>query len=189
MRRIAIAALVLLTLPAAAMAEGMPQLDFQNPLTISQVVWMAVIFAILYQLLARWALPQVAEVLEARAVSIGRDLEAARQAKTESDAAVASLTEASHQAQAAAHAEIASAVAAAKEITAVQSVALHARLDAQLAEAERRIEAARAAAMRALRQVAAETADVMVTRLTGQSASAGAVQAAVDDALATRGLG
>ena len=189
MRRIAIAALVLLALPAAAMAEGMPQLDFNNPLTTSQVVWMVVIFAILYQLLSRWALPQVAEVLEARAVSIGRDLEAAQQAKTESDAAVASLTAASHKAQAAAHAEIANAVAAAKEITAAQSVRLHARLDAQLAEAERRIDAARAAAMRALRQVAAETAEVMVTRLTGQPASASAAQAAVDAVIASRGLG
>jgi F-type H+-transporting ATPase subunit b len=189
MRRITVVAIVLLTLPAAAMAEGMPQLDFKNPLTISQVVWMAIIFAVLYLLLARWALPQVADVLEARAQSIGSDLEAARQAKTESDAAVASLAAATQRAQAAAQAEIAGAVAAAKEITAAQSAQLHARLDAQLAEAERRIDVARAAAMGALRQVATETAAVMVARLTGQPASAGAVGAAVDDALTARGLG
>jgi F-type H+-transporting ATPase subunit b len=189
MRRIAVAALVLLALPAAAMAEGMPQLDFKNPLTISQVVWLAIIFTILYLMLARWALPQVAEVLEARAVAISRDLEAAQQAKADSDAAVASLTAAMQKAHAAAQAEIASAVTAAKEIAATQSVQLHARLDAQLAEAEQRIDAARMAAMGALRQVATATADVMVTRLTGQAASAGAVETAVDDALAARGQG
>jgi F-type H+-transporting ATPase subunit b len=171
------------------MAEGMPQLDFKNPLTISQVVWLAIIFAILYQMLAHWALPQVAAVLEARAVAIGRDLDAAHQAKAESDAAVANLTAATQQAQAAAQAEIASAVAAAKEIAATQSVALHARLDAQLAEAEQRIDAARVAAMGALRQVATETATVMVTRLTGRAAAAGTVEAAVDDALAARSPG
>lgn len=189
MRRIAVVALALLTLPAAAMAEGMPQLDFKNPLTISQVVWLAIIFAILYQLLAHWALPQVAAVLEARAEAISRDLEAARQAKAESDAAVASLTVATQQAQAAAQAEIASAVAAAKQVTASQSAELHARLDAQLAEAEQRIDAARTAAMGALRQVATETAAVMVARLTGQPAAAATLEAAVNDALAARNAG
>ena len=40
----------------SAMAEevekGMPQLDFKNPLTISQVVWLAIIFFALYLLLS-----------------------------------------------------------------------------------------------------------------------------------------
>ena len=44
----------------------MPQLDFANPLTIAQIVWLAIIFFTLYLLLSRWALPQVAEVLEVR---------------------------------------------------------------------------------------------------------------------------
>jgi len=189
MRRIALAAIALLATPAAAMAEGLPQFDLKNPLTISQVVWLAVIFFGLYLTLARWALPQVAEVLEARAVSIARDLEAARQAKTESDAAVAGVTAATRHAHAEAQAEIARAVAAAKEVTAAQSAELHARLDAQLAGAEQRIEAARTAAMGALRQVATETAIDVITRLTGRPASAGAVDTAVGDALTARGQG
>ncbi len=189
MRRIALAAIALLATPAAAMAEGLPQFDLKNPLTISQVVWLAIIFFGLYLMLARWALPQVAEVLEARAVSIGRDLEAARQAKTESDAAVAGVTAATRQAQAEAQAEISRAVAAAKEITAAQSTELHARLDAQLAGAEQRIDAARTAAMGALRQVATETAVAVITRLTGRPASAGAVETAVGDVLTARGQG
>ena len=47
MRRIAAAAVAVLALPASALAEGMPQLDFKNPLTISQVVWLAIIFTVL----------------------------------------------------------------------------------------------------------------------------------------------
>ena len=53
--------------PLAAMAAGMPQLDFSSPLTISQVVWGAIIFGVLYLMLSRAALPRVASVLHERA--------------------------------------------------------------------------------------------------------------------------
>ena len=45
-------------LPTAAMADGLPQLDFTTPLTISQIVWGAIIFIVLYILASRFALPQ-----------------------------------------------------------------------------------------------------------------------------------
>jgi F-type H+-transporting ATPase subunit b len=77
-----------------AAEHGMPQLDFANPLTISQVVWLAIIFFALYLLLSRWALPQVASVIEARGSSIAEDLNAARRAKAQADAAVAEFTQA-----------------------------------------------------------------------------------------------
>ena len=69
----------------------MPQLDFGNPLTISQVVWMFIIFGGLYALFSRWALPQVAEVVDARSSRIGADLDTARAAKAEADAAAAEI--------------------------------------------------------------------------------------------------
>ena len=82
-------------LPAAAMAAGgMPQLDFQNPLTLSQVVWGAIIFVVLYILLSRFALPKVGEVLEERAAHIARDLEGARAAKSKADAGMDAAAEA-----------------------------------------------------------------------------------------------
>ena len=46
-------ALLAVLLPTAAHAEGMPQLDFGNPLTTAQVVWGAVIFAALVSSVAR----------------------------------------------------------------------------------------------------------------------------------------
>jgi F-type H+-transporting ATPase subunit b len=167
----------------------MPQLDFANPLTISQVVWLVIIFSALYVLLARWALPQVAEVLEARAAAIGRDLEVAQKAKTESDAAVATMTEATRKAHAEAQAEIAAAVASSKESAAAQAADLNARLDVQLAAAEQRIGAARAAAMGALREVATDTARVVVTRLTGRPPEHAALEHEVGAVLAARGQG
>ena len=172
---------------AAETKKGMPQLDFSNPLTISQVVWLAIIFLTLYLLLSKWALPQVAEVLDARAGRIAGDLDAARGAKAAADEAIMELTAATHSAQAAARTEIANAVASAKEAATAQAVVLNARLETQLASAETQIAAARAAAVGALRQVASETTSVVVARLTGISASQQAVDAAVGAVLASRG--
>ncbi len=157
----------------------MPQLDFSNPLTIAQVVWMAIIFGLLYYILARYALPQVAEVLEGRASRIAVDLDSARAAKAQADAAVAEITEAGRRAAAEAQAGISTAVAQAKAEAAEQSRAADERLNAQLAVAERRIGEARKSAMGALREVATETAGLVVSRLTGQPADVTSVDAAV----------
>ena len=188
----AIAGLATLVLSSAAMAEevekGMPQLDFHNPLTVSQVVWLALIFFTLYLLLSRWALPQVGAVLEMRANKIAGDLDAARAAKAQADAAVTELTTATASAHAAAQAEIGGAITAAKQAAAEQAAKLNAQLDAQLAAAEQSINAARTAAMGALRQVASETAGIVVGRLTGTSPDAAAIDQAVASQLATRGL-
>ena len=186
LRRAAILAAPLLCMPAVAMAAGMPQLDFGNPLTTSHMVWGVLIFVVLYLLLSRWALPQVGAVLEMRAEVIGRDLETARASQDAADAAVAELTEATRAAQATAQAEVSGAVAAAKAAAAEQAAVLNARLESQLAAAERQIGEARRSALGALRQVATETAMEVVGRLTGLAPDAGAVDNAVGAALAAR---
>ncbi len=176
----------LLLLPVTARAEGMPQLDFHTPLTTSQVVWGAIIFVVLYVLLSRIGLPQVGAVLEQRAAHIGRDLEAARQAKAEADAAVAELTRATRDAHAGAQARIAQALEAAKATAAEQAAEINARLDTQITAAEQRIAAARDAALGALGQVAAETAHAVVDRLTAGAIEGGVVDRAVAATLAAR---
>jgi len=164
----------------------MPQLDFQNPLTIAQVVWMALIFGGLYLLLARWALPQVASVVDARAHRITADLDSARAAKLESDAAIAEITAAGRRANAEAQAAIGSAIAQAKAEALEQSRAADERLAGQLTEAERRIAEARNTAMGALRQVAQDTASAVVTRLTGHAPDPAAIETAVGAVMASR---
>jgi F-type H+-transporting ATPase subunit b len=174
-------------LPTAGFAaEGMPQLNFANPLTTSQVVWMFIIFLALYLLLGRWALPQVAAVVESRAASISADLDAARQAKTESDAAVAEVAEATRRAHAEAQARINEAVAAAKAEANERARSFNADMEQRLAEAEARIAEARRDAVGALHQVAAETAQVVVARLTGQETSRGEADATVARLIAAR---
>jgi F-type H+-transporting ATPase subunit b len=165
----------------------MPQLDFHNILTISQVVWMALIFGAFYLLLSQWALPKVGTVLDDRAARITADLDTARLAKAEADAAVHEVHAATRKANADAQAAIAGALAQAKSEAAEQARTANERLNTQLEQAEQRIAAARVAAMGALRDVATETASAMVTRLTGQPADATSVRGAVGTALAARG--
>jgi F-type H+-transporting ATPase subunit b len=182
-------AIALLAMPAAAWAEGMPQLDFKSPLTVTQVYWGAAIFVVLYVLLARIGLPKVGAVIEQRAVHIAADLDAAKAQKAQADAAVAELTATLQRSRAEAHGQINQAVDQAKAAAATQAAALNARLEAQLKAAEARINEARAAAMGALHQVATDTATTVIARLTGASPDPRRVDIAVAAALTARGHG
>ncbi len=148
----------------------MPQLDFANPLTISQVVWMFVIFGALYAALAFWALPQVGGVIEGRERQILADLDSARVAKEQADAAAAEVAERSRSASAEAQRQVAEAVAAAKaEAAGTRPGRQRAARASSSRRRSRGIAAARSAAMGALREVAREAASTVVARLTGHS--------------------
>ncbi len=198
--RLAAAALAGLALAAApaALAQvagenpgstggGMPQLNFGHPLVIAQVVWLLIIFGLLYLVMAQVALPGVASVLEERRRRIDSDLEAAQAAKGRADAALAEHRAATAKARAEGQAAIAEAVGRAQAEAAVRSEELNARLNSQIEAAERRIAAARDSAMGALRQVSADTAEAVVSRLVGGAADRAAVERAVDSELAVRG--
>lgn len=165
----------------------MPQLDFANKLTIAQIVWGVIIFVVLYLLLSRWALPQVSSVLQARATTISTDLDTARAAKAKADSATAQLTDATQQARAEAQSAIATAVDNAKQSAAKRSAELNAKLEIQIHEAEQRIGAARTAAMGALREVATDTANTVISRLTGIAPDSARVDNAVGSLMAARG--
>jgi F-type H+-transporting ATPase subunit b len=174
---------------AAEQKGGMPQLDFANPLTISQVVWGAIIFLVLYLALRDWGLPQVARVLEHRAATIAADLDAAQQMRAEATATATELRQIDRKARGEAQAQIAHADDAARRQAAQQSGVMNERLEAQIAAAESRIAAARAEALGALREVATDTAAALVVRLTGQQPPPQAVERAVAAALAATGRG
>jgi len=173
---------------APAYAGDMPQFDFANPLTIAQIVWGGVIFIALYAAFSNVGLPRVEAVLVAREATIDGDLEQARLAKDKADRAVAELTEARRVAYAEAQAAVASASQKAKEAAAAKAAEVNARLDAQIAESEKRINAARTGAMAALREAASDTAVTLVTRLSGQTPAPDLLRNAVGAALSARGL-
>jgi len=176
-------------LPVAAMAKGMPQLDFSTPLTVSQVVWGGIIFVVLYIALSKTGLPMVASVLEERATKISRDLDEARASKASADAGMAEADQATAKARAESQAAINAALDDAKKAAATQAETLNVRLEKQLQDAEAQIAEARASAMSALRQVATETAATVVTRLTGLTPDASRLDGAIGAALAARGVG
>lgn len=184
----AVAAAVLWCAALPAHADTMPQFDFANPLLRAQVVWGAVIFVALYVALSRVGLPAVASVLEARAATIGADLEQARLAGERANRAVAELNEARRLAYAEAQAALAGAAQRAKEAADTKAAEVNAKLDRQLAESRAQIDAAHASAMASLAGVAADAAEALVARLAGRQADPASVRAAVADALGARGL-
>ncbi len=175
-------------LAGSAHAGGMPQLEFANPLLISQVVWGAIIFALFYVAVSRYGLPKVDAILAHRAEVIGGDLAAARASKQTADQAVAELTQARRTAYAQSQAAVNAATQQAKTAAARDAEAARTRLDAQLAQSEAQIDAARGQAMASLRQVAAETAEALIARLTHQAPDRIRLDAAVGQALHARGL-
>jgi F-type H+-transporting ATPase subunit b len=185
---LAIAVPLALAAAPAWSAEKMPQLDFANPLTLSNVYWGALIFFIFFVLVRNFGLPQVTRVLETREVRIRTDLEAAHAAKAEADGAVRELTETTAKARADAQAAINAAVEEARAAAAQKNAALAAKLDQQIADAEQRIAAARRTAMGALRQVADETASAILARLVGYGTDRSTIDLAVGAHLSSRGL-
>ncbi len=191
MRRIKIIVVAIGGLAAvsgAANAATMPQLDFANPLLKAQVIWGAMIFAAFYYLVSRVGLPRVADILEMRAEKIAKDLDQARDSRTHAEHAVAELTEARKKAFAQSQAAIAEALQKAKAEADARAAEQEAILEAQLAESEVRIGEARKAAMGALRDVATDTAQAVVARLTRFQPDHGQVRDAVGRVLDDRKL-
>ena len=169
---------------------GMPQLAFGHPeqgrFLVANVVWLFIIFGVLYFVMAQYALPAVGSVLEARRARIEGDLEQAQAAKQRADAAMAEHQAGTAKARAEAQASVANAAQQAQAAAAQKAEVLNARLTAQIEAAEQRIAASRDSAMGALRSVAADTAEALVSRLTG-FADRAAVEQAVGAELAARG--
>ena len=177
----------LLALPAAATAaSGMPQLDFANKLTVTQAVWLLVIFAGLYFVLSRVALPPVAQVLERRAAVINTDLDAAKGAADAAKAAQIERDKAEAKARAEAQAAVRTAIEGAKQQSSDALGAVEQRLAGELRAAEGRIATARGAAMAGIAAVAADAATAAVQRVAGFVPDRGAVDQAVAASLAAR---
>ena len=177
-------------MPGAAWAEGMPQLDFTIAADHRPGRTGAPASSSCSTSCCRASgLPKVGAVIEQRAVHIAADLDAAKAQKAQADAAVAELTATIQRSRAAAQGEINQAVDQAKAAAAAQATALNARLEAQLKAAEARIDAARAAALGALHEVATDTANTVIARLTGAAPDPRRVDTAVAAALTARARG
>ena len=149
----------------------------------SQLVWLVISFVLLYALMAKWALPQVARVVEGRQKGIADDLAEADKLKRQSEEAVAAYEKALADARANAQAianETRDKQAAEAEATRKR---LEDELNRKLADSEKTIAATKQAAMANVRGIAEETASAIVERLIGTAPGQQAVANAVADVL------
>jgi len=149
----------------------------------SQLIWLTLAFVALYLLMSRVALPRIGSIIEDRRQRIASDFAEAERLKAESDAASAayekSLADARGRAQALAN------ETREREAKAAESArkTLDAKLNTQIAEAEKTIAARRSAAMTNVQGIAVDAAAAIVERLTGSAPASRAVEAAVVDVL------
>jgi F-type H+-transporting ATPase subunit b len=157
-----------------------PQLDPHS--FISQVFWLIVTFGALYWVLAKAALPRVAQVLEDRRRAIEQDLEKAEKFKAEADAALAGYTEALAGARRKAQDELRVTADKASARAAEAQAKLASKLADEVRAAETRIAAAQKQAAGDLAGVAAELAASVTERLTGARADQARIVRAVGKA-------
>ena len=129
------------------------------------------------------ALPRLAAILQVRRGRIDDDIALAGKLKRESEAAIESYEKALAEARAKAQA-IAAAMRQELMAAAEQRKKQHeAGLAAKLAEAERKIEATKSAAMAHVRSIAVDAAGAIVEELVGKLPGQATVERAVDAAL------
>jgi F-type H+-transporting ATPase subunit b len=156
---------------------------FETHTFLSQLIWLAIAFGVLYTLMVRVIAPRLHGIVETRQVTIARDLDTAALAKKKAeDAGIAyekALAEAKAKAQALAQKTRDQLASESEE----KRTTLEADLAARLATAEKTIAARKNEAMSNVRDIAEETAMAIVEQLSGQAAPASAVSAALDSAM------
>jgi F-type H+-transporting ATPase subunit b len=156
---------------------------FQSQTFPSQLLWLAITFVALYLIAAKLALPRVGAILEARRARIAGDLAEAQRLKTDSDAALAayeqSLADARNRAQAVVNQRREKQNADAEVTRRAQEQSLQGKL----AEADAAIAKTKSEAMTHVRDIAADAATTIVTRLIGTAPSGDAARSAVADVL------
>lgn len=158
----------------------MPQLD--PAAWPPQLFWLAVTFLALYFIVAWLIVPRTGGAIEARKATVDADLAAAQAAKSGTDAAIAAYEKALAEARAKAQAmatENRNAINAEVDAERRKADALAA---AKIAEAEKKVGATRDKALAAVKGVAAELAQTIVSELTGAKVTAAAAASAVDKA-------
>ena len=160
-------------------SAGLPQFQFQH--WAGQIAYLLILFAILYVLMSRVFAPRIRRIFDERRSTIEGALASARQVQAEA----AGQAEAARQALAEAHSKAQRTAAEAKATAAAESAErnaeVEASLNAKLTEAETRIRASRDRALGEVRNIAAETAEAIVEKLTGSRPTDATMSAALKE--------
>lgn len=149
---------------------GLPQFDFSW--WPGQIVWFLIMFFFVLAFVRFFAAPRVGGAIEERETKITGDIADARRLKDEAGAQAQAAAAETAQARAAAQRLGAEARAKAQAGIAAKLAEEEAKLAATGAEAEARIGKARDAAMANVASIGADTANLIVSKLTGRAATA-----------------
>ena len=164
------------TAPADSGAGGLPQFDLaQWP---GQMVWMLIIFGVMFALFSRVFVPSVGGAIAEREDRISGDIGEARRLRDEAESQAAAAAAETAQARAKAQQLALEAKARAKADADKREAAEEARLASSLSRAEAAINRTREQAMSHVAEIAGETAQAIVEKLTGVAASAAELKAA-----------
>ena len=181
-----LAGLTLALVSGASRAEeqkgGMPQLDPHS--YASQLFWLAIFFILVFLFLQFIGLPRIRAIIDERAKKIDGDIASAELARRQADEA-----EKTYQAtMAAAHGEARQLLAETQEknaaILALETKEAVVGFERQVEQAVRGIDAARAEALKGIRDVALGLATDITVKLAGHAPGADRVALAVDHAVA-----
>jgi F-type H+-transporting ATPase subunit b len=159
----------------------MPQLNIND--FAPQLIWLAISFVLLYLIMSRLALPRVGQILEERGGRIAGDLAAASKLREDTRQAIA------HYEQALAEAKVrAQGIArqARDEMTRDierQRAEADQTIAGRTADAEKRINLMKEAALSHVGEIATDTAEALVARLLGKKVDRSELQGAVNEAL------
>lgn len=146
-----------------------------------QLLWLAITFAALYFLMSRVALPRIGSILETRRTRIEGDLKEAERLRQETEKAAAAYEAALAEARKNAHGIAEETRAGIKADIDGRRADVEATLAKRVSEAEARILADKDAALANVGSIAAETAQALVAKISGNvtAAEAKAAVAAV----------
>lgn len=157
-------------------SAGLPQFDKTQ--WAGQIIWLVIIFAVLYVVLAKVLLPKVGKTIDAREGKIAGDIADARRLKDEAEAQAAAAAAEMAEARSKAHKVASDAKAKSAAKSAERQAEEEAKLNERLTVAEAEIRSARDQAMGNVKTIAVETAQAIVERLTGDKVTKTEVNAA-----------
>ena len=157
---------------------------FEKETFASQLVWLAITFVALYLLISRIAVPRIGGILEERSQAHRGRLRRGAADEGRVGGGACSLREVARRgAQSRPGDRRRDPRQGSMPRREERRKALEAKLNAELAEAEKQIAATKTAAMTNVRGIAVDAAAAIVERLIGTAPAAPAVAAAVDEAL------
>ncbi len=133
----------------------------------SQLLWLAIAFGALYIVMSRMALPRIGSILETRRTRIEGDLKEAERLRQETEKAAAAYEAALAEARKNAHGIAEETRASIKLDIDNRRADVEAQLGKRVADAEARILATKDAALANVGDIAAETAQALVAKISG----------------------